>query len=224
MMIAIRNVLKPKELEKVLGALEQGSFVDGRLTAGKRARKVKHNLQLKPGSAETKALEALVTKALMRHPVFQIATIPKRILAPMFSRYEPDMDYGAHVDNPIMNKGAGAVRTDLSVTLFLSERDSYQGGELAIQTGGGTQSVKLERGEALVYPSASIHRVSPVTEGLRLAAITWVQSQVRDPWQRELLYDLSRVRQWVGRHHAEADETVLLGKVHGNLMRMWADV
>lgn len=224
MMVAIRNVLRPKELEKILAVLEAGKFVDGRLTAGRRAKQVKKNLQLQRGSSDTKLAEELVARALRRHPVFQIGAVPKRIVPPVFSRYDTEMEYGAHVDNPVMNKGAGAVRTDLSLTLFLSKKDSYDGGELVIQTNAGEQTIKLDQGEAVFYPSATIHRVSRITRGVRLAAVTWIQSLVRDPWHRETLYDLSRVRQSLGTDKLDADSSILLGKVHGNLMRMWADI
>ena len=224
MMIVIRNVLQPKEVASIVERLSAAAFVDGKLTAGAGAKDAKQNLQLKRGSDEAKELEAVVVKALTRNNLFQMAAVPKRILPPIFSRYDEHMHYGTHVDNPFMDKGTGVARTDLALTLFLSERDSYDGGELVIETATGDNAVKLDSGGAVIYPAANLHRVNKVSRGVRLAAVTWVQCLVRDPWQREVLYDLGLVLQWAKRAQPDAKELNLLSKVHGNLMRMWSDL
>ncbi len=133
------------------------------------------------------------------------------------------MQYGTHYDNPFMGNGSGAPRTKLALTLFLSDPASYEGGELVIETNVGPRAVKLGRGDAIAYSADSLHRVNPVKGGVKLAAVTWVQSLIRDPSRRELLYDLSVVRQWARKDHADTKETMVLGKIYSNLMRMWAD-
>ena len=224
MLIVIRNVLKPEELTEILGHLSAGSFVDGKLTAGGRAKRVKENLQLERGTEGSKQLEDMVLNALRRNAAFQSAVMPARIYPPLFSRYDEDMQYGTHFDNAFMGTGAGVVRTDAAVTLFLSDPESYQGGELVVEMNAGQRVIKLDRGDAVVYESDRMHRVNPVKGGVRLAAVTWVQSLVRDPGQREVLHDLNVVRQWLLRGHPDAKEGALLGRACSKLMRMWAEL
>ena len=224
MMTVIRNVLEPEELAQILDHLSAGNFVDGTLTAGDRAKRVKENLQLERGTEGSKQLEDIVLKALRRNAAFQSVVMPARIYPPLFNRYDEDMQYGPHFDNPFMGTGAGVVRTDAAVTLFLSDPESYEGGELVVETNSGQRVIKLDRGDAVVYASDRIHRVNPVKNGVRLAAVTWVQSLVRDPWQREVLHDLNVVRRWLLRDHPDAKEGARLGKVCSKLMRMWAEL
>ncbi len=223
MLIVIRNVLKPEELTEILDHLSAGSFVDGKLTAGGRAKRVKENLQLERGTEGSKQLEDMVLNALRRNAAFQSAVMPARIYPPLFSRYDEDMQYGTHFDNPFMGTGAGVVRTDAAVTLFLSDPESYQGGELVVEMNAGQRVIKLDGGDAVVYESDRMHRVNPVKGGVRLAAVTWVQSLVRDLGQREVLHDLNVVRQWLLRDHPDAKEGALLGRACSKLMRMWAE-
>lgn len=217
---AIR-LLPGHEASRIVSELEQRSFADGKLTASGFARDVKNNLQLKRAGREMTDLDKLVFDVCQRSPEFQAFAIPKRIAAPIFSRYDPGMQYGSHVDNAFMGGPAG-VRSDLSVTLFLSPPDSYDGGELVVEMALGEQPIKLDAGEAIVYPSSSVHHVAPVTRGVRYAAVTWVQSAIGDERLRAILQDLVRTMD-----HPDAarspELSLLLSKSYHNLMRYAAD-
>jgi len=202
--------------------LEQCDFADGKMTASGHARDVKHNLQLRPDKPEFSALAKQLFTAFQRSPEFHSFAIPRRLASPIFSRYDPGMNYGSHVDNAFMG-GTGGIRSDLSVTVFLSPPDTYDGGELVIEMTLGEQEIKLDAGEAVVYPSSSVHHVAPVTRGVRLAAVTWVQSAVRDERVRGILYDLSQS----SRHPDVArnpELSLLMSKSYHNLLRYAADV
>lgn len=187
MQIFLEKVLNGHQLSAIADLLADASlFVDGRTTAGRSAKKVKSNLQAQPAAVETKGAVAMVEKALLAHPVFKAAAQPEQFARILFSRYEPGMHYGAHVDDPVI----AGVRTDLSFTLFISEPDTYQGGELVLQKHDGDESIKLGAGSLVLYPSTTVHHVTEVTEGYRLAAVGWVQSRVRSAEQREILFDL----------------------------------
>jgi PKHD-type hydroxylase len=222
MIVAIDNVLASNELQLLLTELQGAEFVDGQLTAGRYARTVKNNLQLATGSTVANQLQAIVQKAVQRHPLFQAMARPQVIRVPLFSRYEPGMSYGLHTDNAMMNDPP--LRSDLSLTLFLTEPESYEGGELAIDTGMGEQYFKLAAGSMVVYPSTHLHRVTEVTQGIRFAAVTWVQSYVRDAAQREILFDLDTVRQSLFRNSGKTIEFDLLCKTHSNLLRRWIEL
>ncbi|HMB75765.1 MAG TPA: Fe2+-dependent dioxygenase, partial [Kiloniellaceae bacterium] len=183
---------------------------------------VKRNEQLRGDSENAKALKTQVLKALERNATFRQVALPRKVRPPLFSRYSPGMTYGRHVDDALMGPKR-ADRTDLSVTVFLSAPDSYEGGELEIETPFGPQSVKLPAGAAVVYPASSLHAVAPVVEGERLAAVTWVQSLVRDPARREVLYDLALVRDHLNRADNESDAAERAFKTYSNLLRMWAE-
>ena len=163
----------------------------------------------------------IVSGALRRHAAFISAALPYRMTEPLFNRYAPGMRYGAHIDNAIMFQ-TPPLRSDVSVTVFLSEPSEYDGGELVMEEIGARRKLKLAAGAALLYPSTSLHRVEPVTRGARLAAVLWVQSLVRDAEQRRLLFELDRATQAVARRTADAPELALLGKTYHNLLRMWA--
>jgi PKHD-type hydroxylase len=193
-------------------------FADGRATAGWHARGVKHNLQARRGGVVDDAL-ATIRRALLKHEVFAIAARPKAIPRLTISRYEPGMTFGSHVDDALMD----GVRTDLSFTLFLSDPESYQGGALVIDDAYGEREVKLPAGELFLYPSTTLHRVTPVTGGVRLAAVGWVRSFVRDPGQRELLFDLETARRRLFDREGKTAEADLLAKCAANLMRMWCE-
>jgi PKHD-type hydroxylase len=169
-------------------------------------------------------LQQIVQRVLKRNPVFQMAARPLRIAPPLFSRYEPGMEYGTHVDDAVMSGGDAPVRTDIAFTLFLSDPASYQGGELVVETTGGEQIYKLEAGSMIVYPASTLHRVAPVTEGVRLACVSWIQSQVRDPHRRELLFDLDTARRTLFEREGKTAEFDLISKSVANLLRMWAEV
>lgn len=219
MITCLADVLTPQELARIRQALREATFVDGRATAGWHAREVKRNLQAQP-SAATDELAALVQQALRRHPVFDVAVRPHRMRPLLFSRYQPGMTYGSHVDDAVMGTDQ-PLRTDIALTVFVSEPDDYDGGELVTDTAAGEQRFKLPAGCAVVYPASTLHRVEPVTRGERLAAIGWVQSLVRDPAQRELLFDLETARRGLFARDGKTAEFDLLSKSVANLLRMW---
>jgi PKHD-type hydroxylase len=219
----IFRILEHEEVDRIGSDLAQRAFVDGKLTAQGPARAVKHNLQLDRTGPELSEIDRIVVKALQRHADFHSFAIPKRIMLPIFSRYEPGMEYGSHIDSAIMGGVDGErVRSDFAVTIFLSPPASYDGGELVIELPIGEEEIKLDAGEAVVYSASAVHRVSPVTRGVRLAAVIWVQSTVRNEQLRSILYDLGRALK-----HAEAggdrDLTLQLTKSYHNLLRYAAE-
>src|SRR5262245_9305903 len=222
MSLILQAVLAPEDLTRVRAELEQLPWNSGKRTAGAAARGVKENLQADGADPRTQALERFVADALRRHPMFEIAARPARLSRLMFSRYEPGMTYGAHTDDALMGQGDDKLRTDLAFTLFLSERASYDGGALIVQSALGEQEIALEAGDAILYPAGSIHYVAPVTRGVRLAAVGWVQSFVADAGQREVLFDLSVTRTRMAEAGAARDALLALDKSISNLLRMWA--
>ncbi len=222
MLTCIPEVLEAQELERIDELLARANYQDGKRSAGYRAKRVKNNLQLERDDPNRQEINTIVLEALTRNRLFQRIAIPRSIRPPLISRYEPGMAYGAHVDDALMG-GASRVRTDLAVTVFLSDRDQYEGGELMVGTSLGALAVKLPRGDAVVYPASTIHRVNPVSAGERLAAVTWVQSHVRDPLQRELLSDLDLLKQSLDQTNPADETTDLAFKVYSNLLRMWAE-
>ncbi|NOZ11925.1 MAG: Fe2+-dependent dioxygenase [Gammaproteobacteria bacterium] len=222
MHLVIADILNKKELGFISRILDQGEFEDGRLTAGKVAARVKNNLQFKKTDDNRKHLNNTVIKALNGSDVFRSAVLPKRIHRPLFGRYESGMEYGYHVDAALMDK-PNTLRTDVSVTVFLNDPGDYDGGELTIDSSLGEQKIKLPAGYAFAYPSSTLHRVAPVTRGVRLVAVTWAHSYIRDPAQREILFDLRRVCLGLTALHADSDEAGLANKTHTNLLRMWAE-
>lgn len=223
MIICMANILTSEELGLIIDRLKNAEFVDGKLTAGWYAQQVKNNAQLKNDVAPTQELRNLVNQALKRNSLFQIAARPKAIRPIMFSRYQGGMYYGTHIDNAIMGDEE-LMRSDLSLTLFLSDPATYTGGELVIESTQGEQAFKLDAGSMVVYPTTTLHRVEPVTEGERLAAVTWVQSLVRDAHKREILFDLDTVRDTLFQKSGKTAEFDLLSKSIANLLRKWADV
>ena len=224
MLLTIPAVLSAGQLRKVQLLLADAPFVDGKLSAGKQAERVKHNLELDSGADKLAAqLNNIVMGSLVQHPVYQYAALPLRVAAPFYARYSAGMHYGKHVDDPIMGT-AEHYRSDISITVFLNAPDAYQGGELVIHTAFGTQWIKRPAGDAVMYPSSSLHEVSQVTDGERLVAVTWVQSVVRDPAQRELLYELYQARETLLRDRPGAPETNQVSNAYVNLLRMWSEV
>jgi PKHD-type hydroxylase len=201
-------------------------WVDGRVTAGHQGIHVKQNQQLAEGSPLAIELGNIVLATLERHPLFISAALPNRIYPPMFNRYQGGMHFGSHVDGSIrLIPGTGQkIRTDLSATLFLAPPDSYEGGELLIEDTYGTQTVKLPAGDMILYPASSLHRVNPVTRGVRLACFFWVQSMVRDDGQRALLFDMDNAIQRLAATNADEAACVRLTGCYHNLLRMWSDL
>jgi PKHD-type hydroxylase len=224
MILCIADVLTAQDLDTINSVLHTAKFVDGKTTAGWHARLVKHNTQLQDdGSAGVQHLQTLLSQALQRNSLFQMAVLPKTIRPALFSRYEKGMSYGSHVDNAVMGQSE-LMRSDVSLTLFLSQPETYDGGELVIESSQGEQGYKLPAGSMIVYPSTTLHRVEPVTAGRRMAAVTWVQSLVRDSAQREILFDLDTARQILFQKSAKTSEFDLISKSYANLLRQWASL
>ncbi|MEL6136189.1 MAG: Fe2+-dependent dioxygenase [Cyanobacteria bacterium J06628_6] len=216
MRFKIPDLLSPEEQYKILSVLEMAEFVDGKLTAGWYAKQVKHNEQLK--SADAKALKEQIKTALQKHSLFQSAVRPKLIHTLLLSRYEAGMSYGTHADNALM----GQHRADVSFTLFLNQPEAYEGGELVIEGADDEQVYKLPAGTGLFYPSSTLHRVNEVTKGVRFVAVGWVESMVRDPAQREILFDLDTARRSLFAQQGKTAEFDLISKSISNLLRRWA--
>ncbi len=224
MMIALPAVLNPSQLQRVCNLLRSAPFVDGKLSAGNAASRVKNNQEVARDAAELDILNDVVMNSLVRHPVYRAAALPLRVATPYYARYMPGMTYGEHVDDPIMGADGMPYRCDMAITLFLSNIGDYDGGELAVRTSFGTQLAKLPAGDAILYPASSLHHVTPVTRGERLVAVTWLQSAVRDPAQRELLYELHLAREKLLQAAPDAVETAQVNRSYVNLVRMWSDV
>jgi PKHD-type hydroxylase len=225
MLLHIRDVLDPATLARCQSLLDQADWADGRITAGSQAATVKNNLQLPESSAIAQRLRGIVLEALSKNPTFFSAALPKRIYPPLFNRYGGAANsFGNHVDNAIRTHPASAqhVRTDLSFTLFLNDPGEYEGGELVIEDGMGGRAIKLPAGHLILYPSYSVHRVEPVTRGARLACFSWLESMVREPQRRELLYELDTSIVALRGDHGETPSAVRLTSCYHNLMRMWA--
>jgi PKHD-type hydroxylase len=230
MLVIIPDILSQAELQTINAKLRSDHFLDGRLTAGPKTAKIKANLQTDVKNDATRELQDMILAALMRHSTFVTVAAPKRILPVRFNLYKQGMYYGDHVDNAIMGGVPGEpdrVRVDLSFTLFISPPESYDGGELIIKSGYGRQAFKLPAGQLVVYPTYFYHEVTPVTRGERLACVSWLQSMIRSPMQRELILDLSIAAQAIasaGRDpNARAAAADLIDKVQKNLLRMWIE-
>jgi len=223
MVIQIPRLLSTKLVQEACRILDSGHFVDGKLSAGKEARKVKNNEELAQDPDIFDQLNNLVMGNLVRNPIYQSAALPLRVAAPFYARYSKGMSYGMHVDDPIMGTG-DRYRSDLAITIFLSTPDSYDGGELVVQTTRGAQEVKLPAGDAVLYPASSLHEVREVARGVRLVAVTWVQSMIRNPEQRELLFELGNARDHLLETKPNTEATKLISKSYVNLVRMWSEV
>jgi len=223
MLLQIPKVLSKDKLTVIQAILANSHFVDGKLSAGKAAERVKNNEELASDAQEIQQLNNLVMGSLVQHPVYQSAALPIKIASPFYARYRPGMTYGDHVDDPVMGPPQGRYRSDISTTVFLNEPDNYEGGELVIRTSFGDKQIKLPAGHAVVYPSSSLHHVAEVTRGERLVAVTWAQSMVRDAARRELLHELNQARESMLKQRPEDDETRRVDVAYVNLIRMWAE-
>ncbi|WP_042625541.1 Fe2+-dependent dioxygenase [Burkholderia plantarii] len=228
MLIHIPDVLTAGELAACRRLLADAPWQEGSLTAGDQAVQAKHNLQIPADSAAARELGEIVLAALGRNSAYHSAALPLRVLPPRFNRYGPGMTYGTHVDNAIQSipgSGGARIRGDVSSTLFLSDPDAYEGGELVIETGAGVQAVKLPAGHQVVYPASTLHRVEPVTRGTREAAFFWAQSLVKDDGQRMMLHDLDLAIMAIRRKLGDGDHAVLsLVNHYHNLLRRWAEL
>jgi len=223
-LLVVNGVLKPDELALARSWLAEAPFVDGKLSAGVAARRVKENEERDRSAADVERLDRLVMAALSRHPMYRNGALPLHAARPLYARYRPGMTYGDHLDDPIMGTGGVLYRSDVAVTVFLSDPGAYDGGELVIRTAAGEHSVKEAAGDAVLYPASTIHHVSPVTRGERLVAVTWVQSLVRDAARRELLYGLNLAREKLLAAAPDAEETAQVNAAYLNLIRMWSDL
>jgi len=229
MLLHVKEVLNADELREARAILARAPWGDGRVTAGVQSAHMKNNEQLPQDGAETQALQRIVLGGLNRHATFFSAALPKRVFPPLFNRYGgASNSFGDHVDNAVRfipGSAGERVRTDVSCTLFLSDPDTYDGGELTVEDTFGAQRIRLPAGDMVLYPGTSVHRVEPVTRGHRVASFFWIESMVRSDDARRLLFEmdthLMRLRTSVG----ETDPAVigLTGTYH-NLLRMWADV
>ena len=233
MFLHLKNILTPQEISTARALLDaqDAPWVDGRLSAGGQALAHKRNEQLSQDSAPSQQLRALVLAALQRDALFFSAALPKKIFNPLFNRYSGESNfYGDHVDGAVLRSQSTQqwVRSDISCTLFLAEPHEYDGGELRIQEAHSERLVKLPAGDMVLYPSSSVHQVTPVTRGARLASFFWVESMVRSTEQRLLLWnmdmDLLQLRSRVGSNDSSDPAVVGLTGVYHNLLRMWADV
>lgn len=224
MLIEIPGVLDTSKLTNIRAMLEKVTFVNGKHSAGQAASRVKNNEEMKQGGQQAEYLDHLLMSSLAENARFRSAALPYRVAQPVFARYTSGMQYGDHVDDPIMGSGPEKFRTDVSITVFLNEPADYDGGELIINTTYGEKAVKLPAGSAVLYPSASVHRVTEISRGERLAAIVWLQSMVRDPGQRELLFELDQARNKLLADNPDAQETKQVDRAYVNLVRMWSEV
>ena len=226
MLITIEEVLTDEELAEVRRLLQASTWASGRITAGTQAARVKNNQQLPEDAPHLPELRRIVLAALHRNALFFTAALPARILPPFFNRYGGEANhYGFHVDNAMRMSpdGSGYVRADVSATLFFSEPEDYEGGVLTIEDTFGKHGVKLKAGSMVVYPSSSIHEVSPVTSGARVACFMFMQSMVRDAGERRMLFDLDMALLGLRQQHGETPDVVRLTGIYHNLLRRWAD-
>lgn len=230
MLLVIPNVLDQNQLKVISRLLEDAEFEDGKLSAGKEATKVKNNLELsqetRTGEVLHQQLNQMVMPTLMKHTDYQNSVYPLKVATPFYVRYEKGMQYGYHIDDPIMGNSAASLqeryRSDVSTTIFLN--DDYEGGELVIKTSNGEQSIKGNAGDVVIYSSSSLHKVNEVTSGMRLVAVTWAQSMVKDSTKRQILYELSQARETLLDNKPENSATKQVGNVYANLLRRWSDV
>lgn len=223
MIVIIPDLLTVEEQQKLLQLAATTPFVDGKETAGFRAKLVKNNEQVAKDAAGKKQLQDIVVAALHRSKEFRRGAIPHRIRPPLISRYRPGMTYGAHVDDALMGPANSRERTDVSVTVFINDGTEYEGGELVIHSPYGPQEVKLPARYAVVYPSGTLHEVKEVTKGERMVAVTWVQSYVRDERQRQFLSDTIEIRDKLHALDPKAPETDMAFRLYTNLLRLWAE-
>jgi PKHD-type hydroxylase len=226
MLLQIPDVLPAQRVLDMRARLTEADWVDGRATAGPQAAAAKRNLQLPESSPLQRELGDEIVAALQRQPLFMSAALPLRIFPPMFNCYVEGQTFGSHVDNAIRQApGTGnRLRTDLSATLFLTDPETYDGGELIVEDTYGVQAVKLPAGHLVLYPATSLHHVRPVTAGARISSFFWIQSLVRDDGQRTLLFDLDSAIQHLSRDVPDHPSAVQLAGVYHNLLRRWADL
>ncbi|MFJ9452242.1 Fe2+-dependent dioxygenase [Herbaspirillum sp. NPDC101397] len=229
MLLHIPQVLSADQVALIRKQLDAADWSDGRATVGSQGARVKRNRQLPEQSAVGRELARIVMAALAAHPTFFAAALPARTMPPLFNRYEGGEQYGVHIDGAVRNVAGTApgidyqLRTDVSSTLFLSEPEDYDGGELVVHDTYGAHEVKLPAGDLILYPSSSRHEVTAVTRGCRMSAFFWTQSMIRDDQRRGMLYELDQAIHTLRQRHGDSDETVVLAGHYHNLLRLWAE-
>ena len=226
MILCIPDVLTPEQTAEARALLESADWVDGKTTAGYQASQVKDNLQLSALHPVARQIGETIVKALTSNPLFMSAALPLHFLPPMFNRYSGGQQFGTHVDGAIRQVPGGGhrIRTDLSCTLFFANPDEYDGGELHIEDTYGSKSVKLPAGHLVLYPSTSLHRVTPVTRGTRLCSFFWLQSLIRDDQRRSMMFDMDMAIQRLAVDTPNHPSLVSLTGVYHNLLRQWAEM
>ena len=224
MLIQVPDVLSPEQVRHARARLDEAAWVDGRITAGHQSSRVKDNAQIPEDHPVAREIGDLILGALQRSALFISAALPARVFPPLFNRYAGGQSFGNHVDNAIRQVPGTPqrIRTDLSATLFLNDPSEYDGGELLVEDTYGVHSVKLPAGHMVLYPATSLHRVSEVTRGARIASFFWIQSMVRDDGERTLLFDLDSAIQQIGHQSPDHPVSVQLTAVYHNLIRRWA--
>jgi len=225
MLLQIPDILTPEQVKEFREILGKANWVDGKVTAGHQSSLVKNNTQLPENSAESKELGEKILIALERNSTFISAALPLKVYPPLFNSYSGGQNFGTHIDNAIRHVPGTPfrIRTDLSATLFLSDPLEYEGGELVVEDTYGLHKVKLPAGHMILYPASSLHYVTPVTKGARVASFFWMQSMVRDDAQRTLLFDLDNSIRTVLRDLPNHESSVHLTGIYHNLLRRWAD-
>ena len=223
MLLTLPSVIDPSQLQLIQQAVQHAPFVDGKSSAGKAASQVKNNQEIDQNSEMGKQLAQVIIGNLSHNEAFKNAALPHRIATPFIAKYTTGMTYGFHIDDPVMGQEQ-RFRCDVACTIFLNNPDDYEGGELCIRTSFGEQKIKLPAGDAVVYPASSLHQVAEITRGERIVAVTWIQSLVRDPAKRELLYELGLAREKLLNEKPQSEESAQVDHAYTNLVRMWAEI
>ena len=223
MLLHIPKLIDQQQLDVILPAIQESSFVEGKLSAGKTAQKVKNNQELEQSSEVAQHLSKIVVGNLYNNKPFRDASLPHRIATPYFAKYQKGKSYGSHIDDPVMGGEGQKFRCDIALTIFLSSPKDYNGGELCIQTEFGEQQCKFEAGDIVLYPASSLHRVNEVTSGTRIVGVTWIQSMVRDPAKRQILYNLCQARDTLNNSKMKQTNDQVEHS-YNNLVRMWSEV
>ena len=224
MMLHVPGLLSPELLKQVDSLLPALQFIDGKSSATGAAQLVKNNLQVsKEAHAAHPEVQQIVGRAILSNPLVQQAIMPVKILPPIISKYEKGMHYGWHTDSPLMGEEF-TIRVDTSITVFLNNPTEYEGGELVIHSPGGYVNYKLQKGDAIIYPTTRLHGVNQVSSGHRMAAVTWMQCAIKNPEQRELLFQLKATTDAIGNANSGSTEHLMLMQVYSNLVRMWAEL
>ena len=216
----VKELLNPMQLSMVHSLLDTATYAEGRETASDAAKAVKNNLQIDMASQQSNMLQQVMLEGLNQSPLLRNAIFPKHVYPFLFSKYDAGMEYGWHVDSPLMGN---MMRTDIAITVFLNDPGAYEGGELELQSPAGTMLYKHAAGDAVCYPCTQLHRVRPVTKGQRQVAVSWIQSMVKDTEQRIALFNIQQVIDNLRIADLQSSEAHLLQQTHSNLLRMWAD-